>query len=278
VVIATVEEYEIPKNFQNQFENAIGDVKKLLEKLEHQEDREYFQECLRKIRDALEHQEDKEYFLNYFKKINNQLDHFKDFDEKALEISDYFNYMINSTFEILSGSANLQMKIFSSIERLNNIDLESSQDEINLSFDETDEYLFKWINYCTEITDQFEKFFEDHSNLIKNIEDSLFFFEIQEEILTKIHDIKTNLLHNSEEIDKPKIRRVRTLFSSSEEIKKEAYSNFLLIIGLKLVYDLTAKLEYTTKEFWETLSKELSKVLSKELAKNFVKCELYAKE
>ncbi|CAG8669269.1 2787_t:CDS:2, partial [Scutellospora calospora] len=106
------------------------------------------------------------------------------------------------------------------------------------------------------------------------------------EILIKIHDIKTNLLHNSEEIDKPKVRR---LLSSSKEIKKEAHSNFLLIIGLKLLYDLTTELEYTTSrlrlldpayiqkisEFWETLSKELSKL---KVVKIFEKCELYAQE
>ncbi|CAG8778311.1 2462_t:CDS:1, partial [Racocetra fulgida] len=167
VLIATVEKYEMQKNFQNQLENAIGDVKKLLENLEYQEDRKY----LRKIPEVLERQDDKKFFLEYLDKVDNQLDFFKDFDKKALEISYYFNHMINSTFEILSGLANLQTKIFSSIERLNNIDLENTQDEINLSFDETNEDLSKWINYCAEITKHFKKFYKNHSNLIENIKD-----------------------------------------------------------------------------------------------------------
>ncbi|CAG8717938.1 11453_t:CDS:1, partial [Scutellospora calospora] len=147
-VVIAIEEYNIPKNFQTQLENAIDVVKKLLEKLEHQEDKEYFQNYLRNIPEVLERREDKEYFLKYFNRIDNQIDHFKEFDEKALKISDYFNNMFHSTFKMLSGLANLQTKVFSSIERLNNIDLENThQDEIYLSFDKTDKYLFEWINY-----------------------------------------------------------------------------------------------------------------------------------
>ncbi|CAG8775985.1 17153_t:CDS:2 [Gigaspora margarita] len=240
VIIAT-NEYEIPKVFQKQLENAIDEMKKLLEKLEHQEDKVYFQKFLQKIPEILEHQEDKVYFQKYCEKINNQLNHFKDFEKKALKISD-FSYMINSTFEILSGLALLRTKSFLSIEELNIIDLENTQqDEINLSLDKTKEDLSKWINYCSEITDQFRNFDKDYTNLM-NIEDHLFFFEIQEDILIKIDNIKTNLLHNSKEIDKPKVRR---LFSSS------------------------------STEFLETLSKELSKL---EIAKNFEKYELYIKE
>ncbi|KAF0525239.1 hypothetical protein F8M41_014677 [Gigaspora margarita] len=285
VIIAT-DEYKIPKVFQNQLENAIDEMKKLLEKLEHQEDKVYFQKYLQKIPEILEHQEDKVYFQKYCEKINNQLNHFNDFEKKALKISD-FNYMINSTFEILSGLTLLKTKIFLSIEGLNNIDLDNTQqDEINLSLDKTTEDLSKWIYYCSEIAEQFRNFDKDYTNLM-NIEDRLFFFEIQEDILTKIDNIKTNLLHNSKEIDKPKVRRLFS--SSSTEMKKEAHSNFLLIIGLKLLYDLTIELEYTASrlklldlkffqiisEFLETLSKELSKL---EIAKNFEKCELYVKE
>ncbi|CAG8620783.1 7412_t:CDS:2, partial [Dentiscutata heterogama] len=253
----------------------------------HRENKPYFQEYLKKI-DNQEHQEDKKSLQAFINKIDNQLVNFKFFDEKALKISNFFNYMINSAFVILSGLANLKAEIFLLIESLNDIDLENThQEEINLSLDKTDEYLHKWANYCTNITDQFKEIHEDHNNLIKNIEDSLFFFAIQEEILDKIPDIKVKILYNSQELDKPKVAR---LLTSSKELKKEVYLNFFFIIGLKLVYDLTSELENTTSrlklldleaiqkilEVWKTLSKELSKGL--ELVKNFKSSELYVKE
>ncbi|CAG8473037.1 4017_t:CDS:2 [Cetraspora pellucida] len=207
-VIIGIKEYEIPTNIQTQLENAIEVVNKLLE---HQEDKEYFQNYLQNILEVLERKEDKEYFLKFFKKIDNQFDYFTKFEKKDLKFSNYFNQMIYLIFMILSDLANLQTKVFSSIERLNNINLENTQQyEINLSFSKIDE----WINDCINIIDKSRKVHEDYSKLIENIEDCFFFFEIQEEILTKIHDIKTNLLNNSKEIDKPKVRR---LLSSSKE-------------------------------------------------------------
>lgn len=278
------ENYELPENLQEQLENAIGEVKKLPEILDHQEYFQVFQEYLKKIEDPLNYFKDYfQDFQEYLQKIKDPLNYFKDFDEKALKIDD-LNQIIDLKFVILSCLATLKTTgIFLLVEKLKNNDLESISNEINLKVGEIDKNLPEWINCCTKITNKFE----DLSNFISKIEDSHLFFAIQEEILTKIADKKTNLRRMSEEI-KPK-----RFFSNSKEkkkIQKEIYSNFLQIIGLKLVYDLATELEYATNrlkfldiqkildtiELWKKLSDELQ--LSEELLKSFEKSELYAKE
>ncbi|CAG8732602.1 4879_t:CDS:2, partial [Racocetra persica] len=243
-----METYELPKNLQEQLKNALNDVEKSPEILERQEIREYFQE--------------------YRQKIDDQLIYFNDFDEKALKIDD-LNQIINLEFEILFSFATLKTGIFLLVKKLKNIDLENTcPNEINLTFGKIDKYLPEWINCCTKITNKFK----DINDFISKIEDSHFFFAIQEEILTKVNKTKTNLHHMSEKIDKNK----KKFFPKNiKEVQDEIYLNFFQIIGLKLVYDLATKLEYTTK-FWEKFLDELR--LNEKLLKNFEQSELYVKE
>ncbi|CAG8784864.1 2775_t:CDS:2, partial [Cetraspora pellucida] len=147
---------------------------------------------------------------------------------------------------------------------------------------EIDKYLPEWINSCTKITNKFEQFYQDLSNFINsnNIKDNLLFFNTQEELLNKTDEIK-------KKIDK---RSNKILSFNKSHDEEKIYSNFLIIIGLKSVYDLTAELEYARSrfklldpifikeisEFWKELTPELQ--LSEELVKIFQESELYTKE
>ncbi|CAG8833045.1 19608_t:CDS:2, partial [Gigaspora margarita] len=208
VVIVTDEEYKMPKNLEKQLEKAIDDVKKSPEKLE-------------------EHREVKE----YLRKIDKQL---KNFNEKALKI-DEFDTMINFKFEILFDLANLKTEIFSLTEKPNDLKNTCSNEinlqigEVNLSggeFDKINEFLFKWIN-CTK-TIPFEKFYKDlinFSNFINIIEDSLFFFEIQEKLLDEITKVKRKY-NKSKEINKQKKERwgILSIFMNTKEMpQNETY-------------------------------------------------------
>ncbi|CAG8731006.1 14338_t:CDS:2, partial [Cetraspora pellucida] len=275
-VIIITKEYEIPGNLQELLEKAINDVKKSPEILERQEIKEYFQE--------------------YYQKIDEQLKYFNDFNERALKIDD-LNQIIDLEFEILSKLVTLKIEIFLLVEKLKNIDLENiDTKEIDLIVCEIDKYLPEWIDCCTKITNKFKKFYEGFSNLISKTKDSHYFFAVQEEILDKVAD-KISLYDMSKNISK-KIDKPKGFFSSSknntEKIQNEIYSNFLRIIGLKLVYDLTTELEYATSklnlldpmfiqkisEFWQQLLDELkiSETLFEILFKSFKQSELYAKE
>lgn len=199
----------------------------------------------------------------YRQKIVTQLEYFKDFDKKALKFED-FDDMINLAYDILFKSANLKS---------------TCQSEMNSLVSEIDKYLPEWINSCTEITNKFNQFYEDLNDFItsNNIGDNLLTFKIQEELLTKIDEIKTDL-HKSDKWNKIYLNKEKTR------------SNFLLIIGLKSVYDLTTELEYARSgfklldplfikeisDFWKELIHELRS--SEELVKIFKENELYVKE
>ncbi|KAF0499955.1 hypothetical protein F8M41_020361 [Gigaspora margarita] len=231
--------FEISKNLQEILEEAINDVNKYPEKLNLAEVKIYRQ------------------------KIVTQLEYFKDFDKKALKFED-FDDMINLAYDILFKSANLKS---------------TCQSEMNSLVSEIDKYLPEWINSCTEITNKFNQFYEDLNDFItsNNIGDNLLTFKIQEELLTKIDEIKTDL-HKSDKWNKIYLNKEKTR------------SNFLLIIGLKSVYDLTTELEYARSgfklldplfikeisDFWKELIHELRS--SEELVKIFKENELYVKE
>ncbi|CAG8705501.1 11424_t:CDS:2, partial [Dentiscutata heterogama] len=113
------------------------------------------------------------------------------------------------------------------------------------------------------------------------IEDNLLFFEIQEELLGKVDEVKEKLRKKHGILNK-----IVSPFKSLDE--KEIY----LVIGLKLLYDLTIELECARSrfkllnpefvkdisDFWGKLTYELQ--LSKELVNIFKEseCELYIKE
>ncbi|KAF0429608.1 hypothetical protein F8M41_005661 [Gigaspora margarita] len=212
----------------------------------------------------------------YHQKIDKQLECFEDFDKKVLKFDD-FDDMINLTCDILLNLANLKL------ENLKSTHL----NEMNSLISEIDKYLPEWINYCTKITNKFNKFYEDLSNFItdNNIKDDLLFFEIQEELLTEVDEIKTKLRKASDKLNK--------IFSlSKSQVEEETYSNFLLIIELKSIYDLITELECARSrfklmdpifikeisDFWKELINGLK--LCKELVKIFkeCECELYVKE
>ncbi|CAG8563788.1 1515_t:CDS:2, partial [Gigaspora rosea] len=164
MVIIAVAWFEIPKNLQGQLKKAIAYVNKSPEKLERKEVDKYRQ------------------------KIDKILKCFEDFDEKISKFDD-FDDKINLTCDILLNLANLKLENLKST-RLN---------EMNSLISEIDKYLPKWIewiNQCTKITNKFNKFYEDFSNFItdNNIKDDLLFFEIQEELLIKVNEIKQKLL------------------------------------------------------------------------------------
>ncbi|CAG8802860.1 38646_t:CDS:2, partial [Gigaspora margarita] len=205
-------EIEISQNLQKQLKKAIDHVNKSPEKLELKVEK-------------------------YRQKIDNQLKRFEDFVE-VLKF-DYFDDMINLTSEVLLNLSNLKLENLKS----------TCLYEMNSLISEIDKYLPKWTEWsdsCTEITNKFNKFYKDLSNFItdNNIKDNLLFFEIQEELLTEVDDIKTKLLEASDKLDEKKI-----ISFSKSHIKKEIYSNFLLIIGLKSIYDLTTELECARTRF-----------------------------
>ncbi|CAG8545101.1 6007_t:CDS:2, partial [Dentiscutata heterogama] len=273
LVLIVAEEYKLPENLQEQLEIAIEEMKKSPKNLQKQ-----LENAIDEVKKSQRILDRQEYFQEYLQKIN-------DFDEKALKIDD-LNQMIDLKFEILSNLATLKTGIFLLVEKVKNIDLERiCLNEISLTVGEIDKYLPEWINCCTKITNKFEEL----SYFISKIEDSHFFFTIQEEILSKLADKKTNLNHMSKKIDNLKgfFPSFKNIEKEKKKIQNESYSNFLQIIGLKLVYDLTTELEYATSrlklldiqkilEFWKKLSDELR--LSEELLKSFEKSELYVKE
>ncbi|CAG8463055.1 8066_t:CDS:2, partial [Dentiscutata erythropus] len=204
---------------------------------------------------------------NYRQKINKYFKHFEEFDKKASKFED-FDY-INSAYEILFCLANLKS---------------ACSNEMKLSIGEIEKYLPDWINCCTKITAKF-KFYEDFSSnfiIENNIKNNLLFFGIQEELLTEINGIKTNLREKSGKLNK-------SFFNKSRKYDEEIYSNFLLIIGLKSIYDLVTELEDARIrfklldpifkkiiDFWKELTHELES--SKELVKIFKESESYVKE
>ncbi|CAG8772332.1 539_t:CDS:2, partial [Racocetra persica] len=207
----------------------------------------------------------------YRHEIDKSLEYFEDFDKKALKPDD-FDDMINLAHDILFNLANLR------IENLKS----AHPNEMNSTASKIDKYLPEWINNCTKITNKFEQFYQDLSNFIisNNIKDNLLFFKTQEEFLNEVDKVKKDIHKRSNKIN---------FFNKSYEEKK-IYSNFLIIIGLKSLYDLTAELEYARSrfklldpifikeisDFWKELTPELQ--LSEELVKNFQESELYTKE
>ncbi|CAG8596682.1 9069_t:CDS:2, partial [Scutellospora calospora] len=226
---------------------------------------EQLEKAIRKVKESPETIEEHQEVKKYLQEIDKQLEYFKEFDEKVFD----FNHMINLAFDILSSLANLKTEVFSLIEKSNRINLESNcLSEINLLVGEIDKYfkyLREWKNISTIITNQFKKLYEDLRNLNNNTKDSLFFFEIQEKLITEKEELM-------------------------KKINQENEANLLHIIGLKLVYDLATELEYTTSrfklldltsiqkisDFLEKLTYELQ--LSEEFVKNFGESELYVKE
>ncbi|CAG8449435.1 4036_t:CDS:2, partial [Scutellospora calospora] len=221
--IIAAEEFEIQENIQKQLENAIIKVKKSPEMMTTN---------VKEFPEILEYQK--------------YLQQLKDFDNNLLKYKD-FN-MTNLVFDIIFSLANSKTEIFSFIEKFYNTDLEN---ETN-SFDEIDKYLKslpEWSNYCTEITNQFE----DLNNLVNNILDSVFIFEMQEKLLTKMDNIRKELCNQSEKIDKyksKKIKKINIFTDYEKKINQEneaIYLNFIRIIELKLVYDSITELKTLLK-------------------------------
>ncbi|CAG8709953.1 16741_t:CDS:2, partial [Gigaspora rosea] len=159
---------------------------------------------------------------------------FKDFDKKVPKVED----MINLLFNILSSLADLKTKIFLLVEKVNNLYLESTfSNEIDLLVDEIDKLLkplSEWNNCCTNITNQFEEF----NKFVENIEDSLFFFKIQEKLLIELDKTRKHICNNADKIEKYKAMMYEIFsFKSPDkkinEEKEKAYSDFRFIIGLK---------------------------------------------
>ncbi|KAF0558389.1 hypothetical protein F8M41_009280 [Gigaspora margarita] len=163
----------MPENLIKILEKAINDVK---------ESPETLKKAINYVKEApeiLEHQEVKK----YFQKHDQQL---KDL-EIITKIED-FN-MSNLTFNILSSLANLKTKIGLFVEKANYLNLESiflnENDSITSEIDKYLKILPEWNDYCINIINQFENI----TNFVKNIEDSLFYFEIQEKLITNINEI-----------------------------------------------------------------------------------------
>ncbi|CAG8795395.1 24374_t:CDS:2, partial [Gigaspora margarita] len=180
--------FEMSKKFQEILEKAINDVNKSL--LQHAETeskmkkirREILEEAIKDVNKSPEKLNLQEVKI-YRQKIVTQLEYFEDFDKKALTFEDFDN-MINLAYDILFKSANLKS---------------TCPSEMNSLVSEIDKCLPEWINICTKITNKFNQFYEDLNDFItnNNIGDNLLTFKIQEELLTKIDEIKTNL-HKSD--------------------------------------------------------------------------------
>ncbi|KAF0332990.1 hypothetical protein F8M41_017759 [Gigaspora margarita] len=243
VIIADVD-FELPKNLQNHLKKAISNVKNItnynnLEK--------------------------------YYKKINKQLNYFKEFDKKALNISDFI-HMIDSAFSL--------------IEKLKNMNLNSTDansNETNL-VNKIDQNLHNWIEDYTKIAQKFKQFYEDLSIFNKNNKNNnLVIFNIQEELLTEVDHIRKHLIKKSKELD-------NILYLSKEDIKKKIDKDLYHIIQLKSVYNLTTELEYIRSrlelfdptfiqkilDFCEKLIYELE--LNNDLIKIFRENEPYVKD
>ncbi|RIB01495.1 hypothetical protein C2G38_2256153 [Gigaspora rosea] len=265
----------MPKSLQKILEKTVNDVNKSL--LQHVETESEMTKSRQEIlEEAINYVNKSQEKLNlqkvkgYRQKIANQLKYFEDFDKKALKFED-FDDMINLAYVILFKSANLKS---------------TCPSEMNLLVSEIDKDLPKWINSCTKIANKFNQFYEDLNDFItsNNIKDNLLTFEIQEELLTEVNGIKTKLCKTSDKLNK--------IFSlRKSQVEEKIRSNFLLIIGLKSVYDLTTELEYARSgfklfldpifikeilDFWKELIHELQS--SEDLVKIFKESELYLKE
>ncbi|RIB02714.1 hypothetical protein C2G38_2255430 [Gigaspora rosea] len=224
-----VRKFEIPENLKKILEKAINDVKES-------------PETLKKA------------------KLDQQL---KDL-EKVSNIED-FN-MSNLAFNILSSLANLKTKIVLFVEKANYLNLESiflnEIDSITSKIDKYLKFLPEWNDYCIKIINQFE----DLNNFVKNIEDSFFYFEIQENLLAKRDKIIEELFNKSKKIDEYKTKKKYSFRQKiyEEKIKQDedaVYLNFLFTIGLKLVYDLIDELKCIAKKLKLLNSTSIQKIL-----------------
>ncbi|CAG8743825.1 8663_t:CDS:2, partial [Gigaspora margarita] len=252
VIFAVIEfkKLKTSKPLQEQLKKAIDHVNKSPEKFELKEAEKYRQ------------------------KIVKQLKYFKDIVE-VLKFDDFYD-MIDLACEVLLNLSNLKLENLKS----------TCSHEMNSLINEIDKYLPKWtewIDSCTEITNKFIKIYEDLSNFVtdNNIKDNLLFFEIQEELLTKVDEIKTKLHKASGKLDK-------IISFSKSHVEEEIYSNFLLVIELKSIYDLAMELECARSRFKlldPIFVKEISELTHRlQLIKGLVEkfkdseCELHVKE
>ncbi|CAG8454641.1 9900_t:CDS:2 [Gigaspora rosea] len=243
--IIMVRKFEIPENLKKILEKAINDVKES-------------PETLKKA------------------KLDQQL---KDL-EKVSNIED-FN-MSNLAFNILSSLANLKTKIVLFVEKANYLNLESiflnEIDSITSKIDKYLKFLPEWNDYCIKIINQFE----DLNNFVKNIEDSFFYFEIQENLLAKRDKIIEELFNKSKKIDEYKTKKKYSFRQKiyEEKIKQDedaVYLNFLFTIGLKLVYDLIDELKCIAKKLKLLNSTSIQKILV-DLIEIYKKSELCLKD
>ncbi|CAG8667678.1 11804_t:CDS:2, partial [Cetraspora pellucida] len=204
-------------------------------------------------------------YEEYRKIIDIQLHKFKEFDKKALKIDDFI-HMIGSGTSLIKELMNMNLK--STGASLNEIDL----------VDKIDQNLLKWIEDYTNIARKFKQFCEDLTDFNKN--DDLVLFNIQENLLTEVNDVREHLTKKSNQLDKP-------WYFNKEDIKKKIDKDFLHVIQLKQTYDLTTELEcirsrlkffdqtfiQRTSDFCEKLTYELK--LNNDLVKIFKECEPY---
>ncbi|CAG8610316.1 29721_t:CDS:2 [Gigaspora margarita] len=152
----------------------------------------------------------------YHKKIVEQLNNFKEFDKKALKIDDFI-YLINLIKELMN------MNLKSTGASLNEINLVDKNDQ-----------LFKLIEDYAKVARKFKLFHEGLNIFNKN--NDLVLFNIQEELLTEVDDIRKHLIKKSKELG-------NILYLNKEDIKKKIDKDLHRIIRLKSVYDLTTELE-----------------------------------
>ncbi|CAG8480574.1 5119_t:CDS:2 [Racocetra fulgida] len=170
------------------------------------------------------------------------------------------------------------------IKELMNINLKipgANLNEVSL-VDKIDQNLLKWIEDYAKIARKFNQFYKDLDNFNKN--DNLVLFNIQENLLTKLDNIRNHLVKKSKDLD-----NILYLIQK-ENIKKKIDKDFHYIIQLKSVYDLTTKLEYIRSrlyffdptliqkisDFCEKLTYELK--LNNDLIKIFRESEPYVKD
>ncbi|CAG8762044.1 28618_t:CDS:1, partial [Racocetra persica] len=124
----------------------------------------------------------------YYKKIDKQLNEFKEFDKKVLKINDFI-YMLDLAISLIKELKNMNLK--SPDDSLNEIDL----------IDKIDQNLLKWVKDYAKIAKKFNnrQFYEGFSIFNKN--NDLVIFNIQEELLTEVDDIRKHLTKKSKELD-----------------------------------------------------------------------------
>ncbi|CAG8668397.1 8374_t:CDS:2, partial [Racocetra persica] len=226
-VIIIVGGFEIPKNLKNILEKAIREVKAKPEILKQAIN------DVKELPEISEHQQ-------YFQEVDQQL---KDL-EKVLKIKDF--HISDLAFNILF---NIKTENFLFIEKANNFDLESIfSNEIDLLTGDIDKYLKflpKWNSYCTKIINQFE----DFNNFINNIKDSLFYFEIQEKLLTKMGKIREELCDKSVEIDEHEAKK-KNSFIRQKYYEECAAKRLKLFnsISIQNILDFLKKLNYELEQ------------------------------